>query len=140
MSVLATFATAAVLLTAQSSTIAFMDEAEQAALLSSADCTTEDGVAHGFSGWRGEAPRLRNNAWIGAARYVFAYDVNASGTTSNLRPIMLAFPDGQPVMTSHQARTANRQLRDQLARWQLTPAESARAQSACLGWVDISER
>jgi hypothetical protein len=140
MSVLAAFAAAAALLAAQSNTVAFMDESEQAALLANANCTTEDGVAEGFSGWSGAAPRLRNTAWMGAARYVFAYDVSAGGEASNLRPIMLAFPDGQPVMTGQQARTANRQLREQIARWRLTPADGARAQTGCLGWVDVSAR
>lgn len=140
MTILATLAAAAALLAAQSSTIAFIGEAEQAALLANANCTTEDGVAEGFSAWSGETPRLRHSAWIGAARYVFAYDVSAGGEASNLRPIMLAFPDGQPVMTNQQARTANRQLREQIARWRLTPADGARAQSGCLGWVDVSAR
>jgi len=140
MSVLATLAAAAALLAGQSSTIAFMDEAEQAALLASADCTTADGVAEGFSSWSGATLRLGNTAWIGAARYVFAYDVSTSGSTSNLRPIMLAFPESQPVMTRQQARAANRQLREQLAQWRLTPVEGARAQSGCLGWVGVSAR
>lgn len=140
MTLLAAIAAAAALLAAQSNTISFMDEAEQAALLANANCTTADGVADGFSAWSGEAPRLRHSAWVGAARYVFLYDVSAGGESSNLRPIMLAFPDGQPVMTSQQARTANRQLREQIARWRLTPADGARAQTGCLGWVDVSAR